>query len=226
MRPVLFIIVYGLILSSCSKIPEGQTGSASVSEKDNYQQTAGKSEKQAEPKRNPGWAVPMDKPGLPNLHKITDNLYRGAQPTEDGIKELKKMGVATVINLRSFHSDRDEIGDTGLAYEHIHMKAWHPEDEDIVRFLQIVTDPKRQPVFFHCQHGADRTGTMCAVYRIAVQGWSKEDAIDELVNGGYNFHGIWKNLKKYIMELDIEKIKKRAGLEQIGNRKSESGNKE
>jgi protein tyrosine phosphatase (PTP) superfamily phosphohydrolase (DUF442 family) len=176
--------------------------------------------------RKPEWAVPITKHGLPNLHKINDNLYRGAQPSAEGMRNLKKMGVTTVINLRSFHSDRDEIGETGLAYEHIYMKAWHPEDKEVVRFLQIVTDPRRQPVFFHCQHGADRTGTMCAIYRIAIQGWSKEDAIDEMVNGGYNFHGIWKNLKRYIMKLDIEEMKRRAGIDESGNRKSEVGNKE
>jgi protein tyrosine phosphatase (PTP) superfamily phosphohydrolase (DUF442 family) len=159
------------------------------------------------------WATRIQKPGLPNFHKIDDGLYRGAQPTAEGMKQLKEMGVRTVINLRSFHSDRDEIGDTGLAYEHIYMKAWHPEDKEVVRFLQIVTDKARRPVFFHCQHGADRTGTMCAIYRIAIQGWSKEDAVKEMVEGGYGFHGIWQNLKKYIDELDIDEMKRRAGLD-------------
>ena len=43
----------------------------------------------------------------------------------------------------------------------------------------------------HCQQGADRTGTMMAFYRIAVQGWPKDDAIAEMKNGGYGFHSIW-----------------------------------
>ena len=94
------------------------------------------------------------------------------------------MGIKTIINLRSFHSDRDEIGQAALAYEHIYMKAWHPEEKEVVRLLKIVTDPKRTPVLVHCQHGADRTGTMVAVYRIAVQGWSKAEAIRELTQGG------------------------------------------
>jgi protein tyrosine phosphatase (PTP) superfamily phosphohydrolase (DUF442 family) len=158
------------------------------------------------------WAPPIEKPGLPNLHRIDEGLYRGAQPTAEGMQQLKEMGVRTVINLRSFHSDRDEIGDTGLAYEHIYMKAWHPEDKEVVRFLQIVTDKARRPAFVHCQHGADRTGTMCAIYRTAVQGWSKDDALKEMVEGGYGFHGVWQNLKKYIHELDIDEMKRRAGL--------------
>ena len=158
------------------------------------------------------WAVPIDRPGLPNLHRVSADLYRGAQLSAEGAGELKKMGVRTVINLRVLHSDRDEIGDTGLASEHIYMKAWHPEDEDLVRFLQIVSDPARTPVFVHCQHGADRTGTMCAIYRIAVQGWTKDEAIREMKEGGFGFHEVWENLIKYIDGLDVEQIKRRAGL--------------
>jgi protein tyrosine/serine phosphatase len=158
------------------------------------------------------WAIPMQMEGVPNLHKVSDTLYRSAQPSVEGMKNLKAMGIETVINLRSFHSDRDEIGDTGLAYEHIHMKAWYAEEEDAVKFLQIVTNPKRSPVLVHCQHGADRTGTMCALYRIVVQGWTKEEALKEMMEGGFGFHGIWENLIQWINELDIEGIKKRAGF--------------
>jgi protein tyrosine phosphatase (PTP) superfamily phosphohydrolase (DUF442 family) len=161
-------------------------------------------------KRPAHWARPMQMEGVPNLYKVSDTLYRSAQPSAEGMKNLKVMGIETIINLRSFHSDRDEIGGTGLAYEHIPMKAWHPEEEDAVEFLQIVTNPKRCPVLVHCQHGADRTGTMCALYRVAVDGWTKEEALKEMMQGGFGFHGIWENLIQWINGLDIEGIKKRA----------------
>jgi len=158
------------------------------------------------------WATPIEREGLPNLHKVSDDYYRGAQPTAEGMQELKKMGIKTVINLRAFHSDRDELGDLDLAYEHIPMVAWHPEEEDIIRFLKIVTDQKRTPVFVHCQHGADRTGVMSAIYRIVVEDWTKEEAIKEMTEGGFGFHKIWKNLITFVENLDIEAIKKQAGI--------------
>jgi protein tyrosine phosphatase (PTP) superfamily phosphohydrolase (DUF442 family) len=158
------------------------------------------------------WAIPMEMEGVPNLHKVSETLYRSAQPSALGMKTLKTMGIKTVINLRSFHSDRDEIGDTALARESISMKAWHAEEEDAVKFLRIVMNPNRRPVLVHCQHGADRTGALCAVYRVAVQGWSKEEAIQEMVQGGYGFHGIWENLTRWIDGLDIERMKRRAGI--------------
>jgi protein tyrosine phosphatase (PTP) superfamily phosphohydrolase (DUF442 family) len=162
--------------------------------------------------RPAAWAQPMTLAGVPNLHKVSNELYRSAQPTAQGMKNLKGLGIETVVSLRSFHSDMDEIGYTGLAYEHIYMKAWHPEEKEVVRFLQIVSNPRRTPVLVHCQHGSDRTGTMCAVYRIAVQGWSKQDAIEEMINGGYGFHGVWANIAPWINRLDIEGIKKKAGI--------------
>lgn len=157
-------------------------------------------------------ATPLQRPGLPNLHRVSPVLYRGAQPTAEGFGELKKMGVRTVVNLRWLHSDRDELGETDLAYETISMKSWHPEDEDVVQFLRIVSDSHRTPVFVHCQHGADRTGTMCAVYRIAVQGWTKNEAIQEMTQGGFGFHDGWQNLLNYINDLDVQQLRRKAGI--------------
>lgn len=158
------------------------------------------------------WAQPIKLEGVPNLHKVGDNLYRSAQPTAQGMKNLRKMGIETIVNLRSFNSDRNLIGSTGLGYEHLYMKAWHPEHKEVVRFLQIATNPKRAPVLVHCQHGADRTGTMIALYRVSVQGWTREEALREMTEGGFGFHEVWSNLPEWIKQLDIEAIKKEAGI--------------
>ncbi len=175
-------------------------------------ETAGEADATGTSPRPAEWAQPIEKPGLPNFFKVSDDLYRGAQPTAEGFRELEKMGVKTVVNLRSFHSDRDEIGDTPLGYEHIWAKAWNAEDEDVVKFLKVVTDKSKTPVFVHCQHGADRTGMMVAVYRIIVQGRTKDAAVREMTEGGFGWHKVWSNLADYVRELDVEDIKNQAGL--------------
>jgi protein tyrosine phosphatase (PTP) superfamily phosphohydrolase (DUF442 family) len=158
------------------------------------------------------WAEAIEKPGLPNLHRVAANLYRGAQPTAAGIRELKAMGVRTIVNLRSMHSDKDLLGDTGLSYVEISCHAWHPEDEDVVAFLKVVADETKGPFFVHCQHGADRTGMMVAIYRVVCEGWEKEDAIDEMTEGGFGFHPLWRGLPKYVRALDVEAIRRKAGI--------------
>ena len=171
------------------------------------------------------WAKPMQVEGVPNLHKVSDSLYRSAQPSAEGMANLKAMGIETIVNLRSFHSDRDEIGNLGLAYEHIFMKTWHPEEEDAIGFLQIVTNPKRIPVLVHCQHGADRTGIMCAIYRVAVQNWKKEEALREMTLGGFGFHEIWENLPSWFGNLDIEAIRRKAGIKSSTEKMTSPGKK-
>lgn len=158
------------------------------------------------------WATPIEKPGLPNFHRVTPELYRGAQPTSQGMRELKKMGIKTIINLRSFHSDRDALGDTGLEYEHIAMTSLYSEEKDIIQFLEIVADHDRMPVFIHCHHGADRTGLLCAIYRIVVCQWTKEEAIQEMIEGGFGFHGVWTNLIKFIRDLDVSSLRRKVGV--------------
>jgi protein tyrosine/serine phosphatase len=153
--------------------------------------------------------VPIDINGVPNFYKVSEDLYRGAQPSAEGVKQLKQMGIKTIVNLRSVHSDSDEIGDIDIGREHIRFKPWNVETNEIEKFLDIVTDDTKVPVFVHCKYGADRTGFMCAVYRIAVCGWDKKAAINEMVNGGFGFHPVWKNIIESLNNLDDQKLRDR-----------------
>ena len=162
--------------------------------------------------RNTNWALKVEQAGLPNLYRISENLYRCAQPTADGIRAAEKLGIKTVISLRAFHSDKDEVKSSKLKSERIYFNTWHAEEEDVLRFLKIVTKTNDGPYLVHCLHGADRTGTMIAIYRMAVQGWTKQDAIKEMKEGGYGYHTIWTNLIRYLNGLDIDALRKKAGL--------------
>jgi protein tyrosine/serine phosphatase len=162
--------------------------------------------------RNPKWATRIEEMGLPNLHRIGTNLYRCAQPTSAGLRAAEKLGIKTVICLRAFHSDSDEAKSSKLKMERIRFNTWHPENEDVVRFLKLVTQTNDGPYLVHCLHGADRTGTMIAIYRMAVQGWSKSEAIKEMTDGGFGYHTVWTNLIRYLNELDIDALRKEAGI--------------
>ncbi len=163
------------------------------------------------------WAEPVEHAGLPNLHRVSEHLYRGAQPTAAGIRQLETLGVRTIINLRTSDTDGHLLAASGLAYEHIPMTAWQPRDGDVVQFLRIVGEESRGPVFLHCRRGADRTGMMVAIYRIAVQGWDKEQAVAEMTQGGFRFNSGWRNLVQYVRDLDVDAIRQQAGLGELTN---------
>lgn len=159
------------------------------------------------------WAEKIENPHLENFHKVSDSLYRSAQPSADGFKELQRMGIRTIINLRKLHSDEEALKDTNLRYEEIEMTAAFPLDEQTAKFLRIVSKKENGPFLVHCQYGSDRTGTMAALYRMIIQGWSKDDAIAEMKQGGFGFHSIWNwTLVPYLRDVNPDLLKEKAGL--------------
>jgi protein tyrosine phosphatase (PTP) superfamily phosphohydrolase (DUF442 family) len=158
-------------------------------------------------------AVPITIPGVANFAQISPTLYRGEQPTAKGFAELKKHGIRTIVSLRTFDGDSDKLKGTGLRYFRIFAKAWHPEQEDLLVFLKILSDPANQPVFVHCQQGSDRTGYMVAGYRIVEQGWTYPEAATEMKN--FHFHTVWTEVPEALKDLDPVKIREKVAKEAV-----------
>lgn len=153
-------------------------------------------------------AVKITVPGseLVNLYKIDTGVYRSEQPTDNDFKALEKYGISEILNLRNRHSDDDEAEGTMLKLHRQKMKAHSVNEEQLINALRIIKQ-RTGPIVFHCHHGSDRTGVVCAMYRIVFQGVSKQNAIDEMTKGGYGFHRIYKNLVRLVENADIEHIK-------------------
>ena len=161
----------------------------------------------ATPPRSDLWAVPITLDGVPNLHQITPTLYRSEQPTALGFRNLEKLGIRTVINLRAFNSDDDEVRGTSLRTERVKILTWNIDDNHVVDVMRMLRHPENGPYLIHCQHGADRTGLMSAMYRILEQGWSVDEALAELTGGGYGYHAVWKNILRYVRSADVEGLR-------------------
>jgi protein tyrosine/serine phosphatase len=157
--------------------------------------------------RPANWAEPIALEGVPNLHRLTPTLYRSQQPTALGMKNLEKLGIRTVINLRAFNDDLDEMRGTALRAVHVPVHTWHLETEDVVAVMRELQHPENGPFLIHCQHGADRTGLMSAMYRMLEQNWTADDALAELVGGGYGYHSMWRNIRRYVRSVDVDSLR-------------------
>ncbi|SHJ67561.1 Dual specificity phosphatase, catalytic domain [Rubritalea squalenifaciens DSM 18772] len=151
--------------------------------------------------RPANWAQKIQVEGVPNLYKVSDSLYRSAQPSKEGMRNLEKMGIKTVINLRFFSKDDRLLEGSFLKGVHYPTLTWMPDESTAEKFLAQMAQQNGAPYLIHCYHGSDRTGAMCALYRIEQQGWKYDAALEEMIYGGYGFHAIWKNLPKWLRKM-------------------------
>jgi len=159
--------------------------------------------------RRASWAKPVEISGVPNLHRLNDHFYRSAQPSPAGFKNLEKqLGVRSVVCLRQFHNNIDEAQDTLLRVYYVPFSPWSATEDDVIRALRIIARQQEGPFLVHCLHGADRTGLVCAAYRVVFDNWTPEEACDEMVKGGYGFHALWVNIPELLLKMDFDKIRR------------------
>lgn len=124
-----------------------------------------------------------------NFGKVNDNYYRGSQPDAAGLAQLKRLGIKTVIDLRkdSRAEEPEQVRVLGMQYFNIPMKADRAATpEQTNTFLKLVNDPANFPVYVHCKGGRHRTGALTAVYRITHDGWTADQAFEEMKKFDFN----------------------------------------
>lgn len=127
---------------------------------------------------------------IPNVLVVAPGILRGGQPDANGLARLKAAGVRTIINLRNeevlVRQEASQARALGINFVNIPMDVFNSPSEDAIRqFLKVVDNAGNQPVFVHCLHGQDRTGTMIGIYRIEKLGWSGDQAYREMVSAGF-----------------------------------------
>ena len=157
------------------------------------------------------WARPMAVRGMPNLHLVAPGLYRSAQPDRQGFQGAAELGIRRVINMRQTSRDGCRTRHPALVLTRFPMKARHVAEQDSARIVAVLRALREGegPVLIHCHHGADRTGVICALYRMVFQGWPREEAIAELTLGGFGYHPVWANIPDYLASVDLAALRER-----------------
>ena len=137
---------------------------------------------------------------LPNFHQTAPGIWRGAAPTEAGLRQLKAMGIKTVIDLRIAPKTVKKEGiyarSLGFRWINLPMGSDPPAPKEVSTLLTTLKAAPSSPVFVHCQHGADRTGCMIGIYRVTQQGWTYSQAFTEMRKDGFNPH--WIKLREAV----------------------------
>jgi tyrosine-protein phosphatase SIW14 len=143
-----------------------------------------------------------DAPGVPNFHPVNDRVYRGGQPTREGVKHLAKIGIRTVVDLRGASDHSAEEGmlveAEGMRYIHVPLNPFGaPTDRQVAKLLEVLDDDLSAPVFVHCKRGSDRTGTVIACYRIRHDHWDNRKALREARTSGMSW--VERGMQQYIL---------------------------
>ena len=114
-------------------------------------------------------------PDLPNFHQTAPGIWRGAAPTEAGLRQLKAMGVKTIIDLRIAPKTVKKEGvyarSLGFHWINLPMGSDPPTPQEVSTLLATLKQAPQSPVYVHCQHGADRTGCMIGITEY--RGWTR-----------------------------------------------------
>lgn len=160
---------------------------------------------------------------LPNFKQVSERLYRGGQPKRGGFDRLSKMGIKAVINLRAAdaraRADEARARAAGLHYFNVPMPVHaRPANHQIERVLSIINNPEHNSVFIYCRRGADRTGTVIAVYRIENDGWTIDRAQEEANEGGMFFTQLEMKdfIKSYYCRRNHGQCEENSFMERVG----------
>ncbi len=150
---------------------------------------------------------------MKNFFKVDGKLYRSGRPAKGDFRTLlEKHGIGEVLSMRWYHDHKKSAHLAGLKLHRIASKASKITVHQLTEALRVIRDAQH-PILVHCWHGSDRTGAVIAMYRMVFQGVSKEEAIREMTEGGFGFHGrSFPNIVETILGIDINSVRRELGL--------------
>lgn len=134
--------------------------------------------------------------GIENFVKVNDTLYRGGLPSDEQLKALVKLGVKTDVCLMNgllgneaaaVAHEKAACARLGLRWVNLPVPyGVEPPASMVDRFLSTAETPSSGPLYVHCKHGRDRTGVMVAAFRIHHDGYTGDQALQEMQTYGYD----------------------------------------
>jgi hypothetical protein len=141
--------------------------------------------------------------------KVSDNFTRGSRIDDPrGYQKLKDQGFKSIVDLTMEGThDKELAPKAGLNTLNVKiLDNASPTNAQMKQFLDFVTNPANEPAYVHCEAGKGRTGVATAVYRMAVEGFTPEQAIADGKKYGLQLPGQIRFVEQFGAALKAGKI--------------------
>ena len=123
--------------------------------------------------------------GVTNFARLETTVACGGATKPEAVPELKKMGFASIINLRvpteagaMVEEEAAAAKTAGINYFNIPLNSQQPDPAVADKFIETITSPGNEPAFIHCASG-NRAAAMWLIKRIVVDKWETDRAVTE-----------------------------------------------
>ena len=128
--------------------------------------------------------------GVSNFARLETTIACAGAITPEGVGELKKLGYASIINLRqsneigaNVEAEADAARAAGVRYVHLPISGASPDPAVVDQFLRAIVEPDNQPALVHCASG-NRAAALWLIKRLVVDGWDEDRATKEATELG------------------------------------------
>ena len=141
-----------------------------------------------------------------NKHRVSEEVWRAAQPSPGQIAEAARDGVKTIVNLRggreygSWPLEKEACDQNGLVLVDFVLRSREAPERDEILKLPDFFKTLHYPILVHCKSGADRAGLMAALYLLIVKNARADEALKQLSP----WYGHFRFAKTGILDAFIE----------------------
>ena len=129
-------------------------------------------------------------PGVTNFAQVETTVACAGAVTPTAVAGIKKMGFASIINLRlateqgaDIDAEASAAKEAGINFVHIPFNGGMPDPAVADRFIQVITTVGNQPAFIHCASG-NRAAAMWLIKRVLIDKWDNDRAMEEATQLG------------------------------------------
>ena len=123
--------------------------------------------------------------GITNFAQVETTVACAGAVTPAAVAGIKKMGFASIINLRldnekgaDIDADAAAAKAAGINFVHLPLNGNAPDPAVADRFLKIIAEPANQPAFINCASG-NRAAALWLIKRVLIDGWDNDRALEE-----------------------------------------------